>query len=179
MHMSKNLLPLFLFLMVGCGATSEIALNEALPTARPQAVTTSQPEASVMPQESLPSTSPQPVIAVSPDAAPVITTLKQGDFRNGFHKVSGQARILQLATGPVLRLENFSTENGPDLYVYLVRNDSGSPRNEQEFVNLGKLPSTNGNFNLEIPAETDLSGVQSASIWCRAFSVNFGYAPLK
>lgn len=68
------------------------------------------------------------------------------------------------------------SENGPDLYVYLVRNETGTPRNDQDLINLGKLRSTTGSFNMDIPAGVDLSGVQSATIWCQAFRVNFGFA---
>lgn len=182
------LLPL-VFSLLACGATSEVAINEPLPTARPLAAETPQPMAepavktSPSPQASAPlastplaSSSPSPASSPSavPSDAPLV--LKQGAFRNGFHKVSGQAQLVQLESRSVLRLENFYTENGPDLYVYLVRNETGTPRNDQDYINLGKLRSTTGSFNVDIPAGVDLSGVQSATIWCQAFRVNFGFA---
>lgn len=178
------LLPL-VFSLFACGATSEVVINEPLPTARPLATETPKPMAepavktSPSPQAStlLASSSPSP--ASSPSAAPTSVApvvMKQGAFRNGFHKVSGQAQLVQLEGRSVLRLENFSTENGPDLYVYLVRNETGTPRNDQDLINLGKLRSTTGSFNVDIPAGVDLSGVQSATIWCQAFRVNFGFA---
>lgn len=177
------LLPL-VFSLLACGATSEVAINEPLPTARPLAAETPRPMAepavkdSPSPLASSPLASSSPLSVSSPSPVPSVAplVLKQGAFRNGFHKVSGQAQLVQLEGRSVLRLENFYTENGPDLYVYLVRNETGTPRNDQDLINLGKLRSTTGSFNMDIPAGVDLSGVQSATIWCQAFRVNFGFA---
>ena len=92
----------------------------------------------------------------------------------------GRGDALFIATSPtttVLRFENFSVRNGPDLYVYLSR-DTGV-RRVDEALNLGKLKATDGAFNYELPAGVDLAGVKSVVVWCKQFGVLFAEAPLK
>lgn len=73
----------------------------------------------------------------------------------------------------VLRLENFESTNGPDLYVYLDTDDKAS-----DFVNLDTLKANNGNQNYDIPKDTDLTKYNNVLIWCKSFSVLFGSADL-
>ncbi|MEZ0368388.1 MAG: DM13 domain-containing protein [Candidatus Sericytochromatia bacterium] len=180
-----------LLLLSACNTTPERRLNETLPSQpqAPLASTTSSPRApaatlapaaptaspSAVPAMATPSptATPQPVASASPEGL-----LKQGSFRNGVHQVSGQALLIESAGKTYARLENFSTENGPDLYLYLVRNPSGSPRGESDFVSLGRLRGTSGNQNYELPAGTEISAIQAVTVWCRSFSVNFGFAEL-
>jgi hypothetical protein len=102
-----------------------------------------------------------------------------GDFvgADDFHFGRGDAHLIQ--TGPntyVLRFENFSVRNGPDLYVYLSEDAGGGKLSET--LNLGKLKATDGAFNYEIPASVDVSRVKSAVVWCRQFAVLFTHAEL-
>ena len=93
---------------------------------------------------------------------------------DGFHNAEGVAKIIQLADGTdILRLENFKTTNGPDLYVYL-----STDKTNADIVNLGRLKGNIGNQNYLIPAGTDITKYNTALIWCRAFSVIFGSAQL-
>ncbi|MEL6614965.1 MAG: DM13 domain-containing protein, partial [Bacteroidota bacterium] len=77
----------------------------------------------------------------------------------------------------VVRLEGFQTDNGPDLRVWLVR-DLDDKANDP--IDLGDLKSTNGAQNYAVPADAlaDAADARGVSIWCRAFSVEFGTAPL-
>lgn len=94
---------------------------------------------------------------------------------DGIHNAEGQAKVIQLSDGSnFLRLENFRSTNGPDLYVYLSTDKSAS-----DFVNLGRLKGNVGDQNYEIPDGTDLSKYDTALIWCQAFSVLFGSAELE
>jgi hypothetical protein len=94
---------------------------------------------------------------------------------DGIHNAEGQAKVIQLSEGSnFLRLENFRSTNGPDLYVYLSTDKSAS-----DFVNLGRLKGNVGDQNYEIPDGTDLSKYDTALIWCQAFSVLFGSAELE
>jgi hypothetical protein len=43
-------------------------------------------------------------------------------------------------------------------------------------LNLGALKGTDGAFNYEVPAGTDVSQYQSVIIWCKQFDVLFGHA---
>ncbi|MBC8251944.1 MAG: DM13 domain-containing protein [Candidatus Nitrosopelagicus sp.] len=93
---------------------------------------------------------------------------------DGIHDAQGYAYTIPLEDGSnVLRLENFRSTNGPDLYVYLSTDDNAS-----EFINLGELKANKGNQNYEIPEDVDLSKYNKVLIWCKAFSVLFGSAEL-
>lgn len=75
-----------------------------------------------------------------------------------------------------LRFEDFAVRNGPDLYVYLSPKAGGYSR---DAIELGTLRATEGSFNTPIPTGTDVSGVKSVVIWCKAFSVQFAVAELE
>jgi hypothetical protein len=105
--------------------------------------------------------------------------LSSGSFRDAdnFHKGSGDALIYSLPdSSQLLRLENFDVTNGPDLFVYLVK-DANNVKGD--FVNLGKLKGNKGNQNYTIPSEVNIDDYQAVVVWCRAFSVLFSTADLK
>lgn len=121
------------------------------------------------------SATPAPRESPTPDAfEPHIVT--QGEFvgADDFHFGEGQALLIETAPGEyTLRFENFSVRNGPDLYVYLSPSADGYTDGALE---LGTLKGTDGAFNYEIPAETDVSQFQSVVVWCKAFTVLFAHA---
>lgn len=123
---------------------------------------------------------PQPTAETPASNADQILT--QGSFYNLAHLSSGEALVYQLADGNrILRFQNFSVDNGPDLYVYLmpvdpVPNVSGSEI--PGYYSLGRLKGNIGDQNYEIPADLDLSQYKSVVIWCQAFAVPFAAAPL-
>ncbi|MBL7045961.1 MAG: DM13 domain-containing protein [Parcubacteria group bacterium] len=102
---------------------------------------------------------------------------------DSIHRGSGDATIYELSDGShVLRFENFSVTNGPDLRVILSANES--PKNKSEvqddgFVMLEKLKGNKGNQNYNIPAEVDVSKYKSVVIYCYPFNVVFSTANLK
>ena len=110
-----------------------------------------------------------------PPAAFAESTQLSGTFADAdwIHKTQGTATIIQDEEKTILSLEDFSTTNGPDLYVYLSTDGKAS-----EFVNLGRLQSSNGDQSYEIPADVDLSKYDKVLIWCKAFGVLFGTAEL-
>ena len=155
----------------------------AQPSARPSPSQAAQ-QASGGPASSGPVASSQPVtIAGTATAAPtaspfVARTTLTGSFSgtDDFHFGRGTARIIETAPGAyVLRFENFSVRNGPDLYVYLSPNASGYDRAALE---LGTLKATDGAFGYALPAGTDPADFKSAIIWCKQFSHLFAVAPL-
>ena len=102
-----------------------------------------------------------------------IVTISSGNFvsLNGY-SVAGDALVLNNGTEQrFLRFENFVSDNGPDLKVYL-RAASG------EFISLGDLSGNIGDQNYEIPVDVDLSVFSSVEIWCERFSRGFGAATL-
>jgi hypothetical protein len=93
---------------------------------------------------------------------------------DGIHNAEGQAKVLKLADGKqLLRLEDFKSTNGPDLYVYLATDGTA-----QDYVSLGELKANIGNQNYEIPEGTDLTKYNTALVWCKQFSVLFGSAEI-
>ncbi len=100
-----------------------------------------------------------------------------GEFigvNDGIHNAEGIVKVIKVVgSNPVLRLEEFESTNGPDLYVYLSTDKTAS-----DFVNVGRLKGNIGNQNYEIPDGTDLSRYKTVLIWCKAFSVLFGSAEL-
>jgi hypothetical protein len=95
-----------------------------------------------------------------------------------FHFGNGTARLIEIASGQfVVRLEDFSVRNGPDLYVYLSPDRSGYAEGSLE---LGRLKADRGNQNYPVPAGavTDPSRAASVVIWCKQFSHLFATAPL-
>lgn len=102
-----------------------------------------------------------------------ITTLAAGQFSGlSNYTVQGTASILTDGTDQqFLRLENFQSNNGPDLKVVL-RADNG------DVINLGPLKGNIGDQNYELPPGIDLSEYNSVEIYCERFSVTFGTASL-
>ena len=106
-------------------------------------------------------------------AAPQIVTEYVGTFVSEDHPTSGTATVLGNGTGQrFVRFENFGTDNGPDLNVYLFDDDTG------EFVDLGDLKGNIGDQNYEIPVDVDLDRFDRVSVWCVRFGVGFGSAEL-
>lgn len=102
-----------------------------------------------------------------------IVTVASGAFSGlSNYNVTGDALVLNDGTEQrFLRFENFESNNGPDLKVYL-RADNG------DHVSLGELKGNIGDQNYEIPANVDLDVFSKVEIWCERFSVGFGEAEL-
>lgn len=123
---------------------------------------------------------PTPVQPSEDDTAPEFTAgvIASGEFRGAddFHFGRGQALLIETAPETyTLRFENFSVRNGPDLFVYLSPDPDGYSNDALE---LGRLKATDGAFNYEIPAGTEVSQFKSAIVWCKPFSVLFAVAPV-
>jgi peptide methionine sulfoxide reductase msrA/msrB len=90
------------------------------------------------------------------------------------HAATGTVSIGQNESGEtVVRLSDFETVNGPDLYVYLA-----TDKDATKFVSLGLLKSTQGNQNYVVPSEVDLSDYSYVLIWCKRFGVLFSSADI-
>lgn len=99
-----------------------------------------------------------------------------GQFMNGpYGSVTGMATLYLNNNGTYeIRLANFNTSNGPDLYVYLSKEIM--PAN---FILLEKLRSTSGNQVYAIPGKPDFSQFRYVCIHCRQYNHLFGYALLQ
>jgi hypothetical protein len=68
----------------------------------------------------------------------------------------------------------FETDPGPDLRVYLATDEDAS-----DFEDLGALKGNKGDQQYEIPEDVDIERYSVVLVWCRAFTVGFGKAPLQ
>lgn len=143
--------------------------------------------AATMPSSATPADAPAASETAAPTVAPTAkpteaptfeaAVVRQGEWVSGddFHFANGKALLIETEPGKyTLRVEEFSVRNGPDVFVLL------SPSNgyQSDALDLGGLKGTDGAFNYEIPAGTDISLYKSAIIWCRQFDVLFGHAEL-
>jgi hypothetical protein len=118
-------------------------------------------------------------------AQPQVVALKDGQFKdaNSFHKGSGQATIYSTPDGGhLLRLEELSVTNGPALHVFLSPHEDPDSSGEVKtagYVDLGKLKGNRGNQNYPIPADVDITAINSVVIYCKPFSVVFSVATLQ
>ena len=105
-----------------------------------------------------------------------IVTEYSGTFVGRDHPTSGNALVLGDGSGQrFLRFEEFETDNGPDLNVYLVNSSAGGV---DDFIDLGDLKGNIGDQNYEVPADADLAVYDTVLIWCVRFSSPFGEATL-
>jgi hypothetical protein len=96
---------------------------------------------------------------------------------DAFHFAHGDALVIESAPQRhTVRFENFSVRNGPDLFVYLSDDPKGYGGT---VLKLGALRATDGAFNYEVPAGTDVTRFKSVIVWCDQFSELFATAALQ
>ena|SRR3989338_8309151 len=90
------------------------------------------------------------------------------------HSAEGAVRLLKAGTEYYIRMdENFRVTNGPDLFVYLGKNNQYDPN-----ARLDALKGNIGSQNYVIPLSINVSDYDEVWVWCRAFGVAFGKAVL-
>ncbi len=125
-------------------------------------------------------------------STPSITeaVLQTGVFYPVAHEGSGTVKIVQQANGKrFLKLSNFSTTNGPAIYVWLStaiepKSSASISTKASDYLQLGNVIPAGTVFpitalQLEIPDGLDISSFKSVVIWCVDFKVNFASAALK
>ena len=113
--------------------------------------------------------------------APQIVTLVSGEFISRSHHTEGRALVLNDGSEQrFLRFENFRTDNGPDVDVWLSPAPPDAPAGDflADWVDLGDLKGNVGAQNYEIPPSVDLDHYSTVVVWCVRFSVAFGTAAL-
>jgi|GEM_PF-236517 len=117
--------------------------------------------------------------------AAVTEVVVQGDLVSQEHETSGTVQLLRLPDASlIVRVEDLNTSDGPDLKV-LLTDASVTPGlggagvfDDGRWVDLGPLKGNHGSANYPVPADTDIDGLTSVSIWCDRFNVSFGAAEL-
>lgn len=110
-------------------------------------------------------------------AAPVVIAEGELGYVDQLHNGKGPVRLISVGDQRFVRFEDVAITNAPDVHVYLSRETSGK-WTERTSLYLGALKATNGSFNYEVPAGTELSTYRSVVVWCRAFSVLITWADL-
>ena len=118
------------------------------------------------------STNQQPIVEPVNPNAPVLVS---GSFTGNMgYQVSGTASIVNDNGTKRLVFKNFSSNNGPDLKVYLA-----TTKQAGAFISLGNLKSTGGQQVYDISGMPDFAQHKFVLIWCQQFSVLFGAAEIK
>jgi hypothetical protein len=102
------------------------------------------------------------------------TLIKSGTLVGVGHTASGVAAIYESAGKKTVLLDPYSSQNGPDLKVYLSKDEKAS-----SYISLGKLKSIDGKQSYEIPNNPDVTDYKYVLVWCEQFTVIFGKAELK
>jgi Electron transfer DM13 len=111
--------------------------------------------------------------------------LYTGKLEGKVHQTSGRATIYKSADSKeYLRLSDFTTSNGPDVHVLLVRAEGKELEQEIvkgdfDSVELGTLKGNQGDQNYDLPASVDLNQYQAVAIYCERFHAIFGVARLE
>ena len=122
------------------------------------------------------------------EAAPLSSepeALYTGRLEGKVHQTSGRATIYKSAGGKeYLRLSDFTTSNGPDVHVLLVRLedkvlDQEIVKGGLDNVELGTLKGNQGDQNYDLPLNVDLNRYQAVAIYCERFHAIFGVARLE
>jgi hypothetical protein len=113
--------------------------------------------------------------------------LKRGSFTGAAgHDVSGNVALVRDTDGLALRFENYSQQQGPDVFIYVT--PAATPDSADEIAASTKVridggadngeSTKEGTFTQRLPENVSAKGVRAVSAWCDAFSTPFGYANL-
>lgn len=169
--------------VVPSSSASQAPVASQAPAA-PAEAAPAEPDASAAPA---PAPGPPAATAAppAPAAAAEPIVLAEGALISHEHEATGAVRVLQLADGSrILRLEDLSTSNGPDLRVWITDapvidgEDGWHVFDDGRYVDLGGLTGNLGSSNYPLPPDLDLRALSSVSIWCDRFNVSFGAAQL-
>lgn len=107
--------------------------------------------------------------------------LAAGQFAgaDAVHQGRGKAELIDTGAETILRLSDFEVTNGPDLYVWLVKDggiaESGDVK-ASTWLDLGLLKGNIGDQNYSLPAGADPSMYKTVVVWCKRFGVLFAAA---
>lgn len=114
-------------------------------------------------------------IPIIDDMDSTATVLFSGRFMNGpYGATMGVAQIEQVNNQWQLRLDSFKVSNGPDLKVYLSKEQQ--PVN---FISLGSLRSTSGSQVYSVNGMPNIAEYRYALVHCEKYNHLFGSALLE
>jgi hypothetical protein len=102
------------------------------------------------------------------------TLLKSGMLEGINHTASGTASIFEASGKNIVVLDPYSSQNGPDLKVYLSKDAEAT-----EYIRLGNLKATSGKQAYEVPGTPDITQYHYVHVWCEKYTVVFARAEVK
>ncbi len=102
------------------------------------------------------------------------TLLKRGTFIGLDGPTEGTASVYEQNGMNYILLHPFTSHSGPDLYVYLSKDDHAG-----DYIRIGKLRAVTGRQAYVIPGAPALADYHYVHIWCQAFSVDFARAEIR
>jgi hypothetical protein len=100
--------------------------------------------------------------------------VRQGALEGVNHTASGVATIYEHDGLYTVVLDPYSSQNGPDLKIYLSKDVDAS-----SYLRLGNLKSTMGKQSYRIPANTVIDEYKFLHVWCEKYTVVFAVAEFK
>lgn len=98
------------------------------------------------------------------------------------HQGRGKAELIDTGPEVIVRFSDFEVTNGPDLYVWLIK-DGGIGQSADvkasEWLDLGVLKGNIGDQNYSLPQGSDPSEYETVAVWCKRFGVLFASAELQ
>jgi hypothetical protein len=118
---------------------------------------------------------PLPEVPVADEFDTVTATLVvQGSIEGIGHIASGIASVYERDGKYTVVLDPFSSQNGPDLKVYLSKDANAS-----EYLRLGDLKSTMGRQSYGIPGPINITDYPFLHVWCEKYTVVFARAEIR
>lgn len=106
-----------------------------------------------------------------------------GQFYSAHHPTSGRALLVARDGGGYeLRFEDFTSDAGPDIFIYLSTAEEPHTDSEiknAENANLGPRQALTGEQTYLLPEGVSPAAFNSVAIWCHTYSVMFGAAALE
>jgi hypothetical protein len=113
--------------------------------------------------------------------------LKRGTFVGAAgHDVSGTVLLMRDDAGLYLRFENYSQQQGPDVFVYVTPSETPDTTSEIDAGTRvlidggadGGESTKEGTFSQRLPEGVTAEAIGGVGIWCDRFATPFGYAEL-
>lgn len=120
---------------------------------------------------------PEPV--VSPNPPENAQALTMGDFTSYAHNLAGRSTLyVGDADKKILRFEEFTMTQGPDVYVFLSESNNYSKAN---VIPIAKLTEgySDASLHFNVDSSIDLNIHKFVLVYCVQYNSLFGYTELK
>lgn len=94
-------------------------------------------------------------------------------------RARGDVSLERVGSNHYLVFKNFSSNNGPDVHVYLSKTIGSNAMPPTAYQDLGFLKFTSGTFNYPLAALPNVSEYKYVLVWCAQYRIQFGYTELK